>query len=60
MKSEKVIRWSECRELNPVPLGPEPSVLPMNYTPYSNIFIYIYFSLKCVKIQMLSKAAAVA
>src|SRR3989344_117563 len=24
---------SEWRELNPLPLGPEPSVLPMNYTP---------------------------
>lgn len=28
---------SERRELNPLPLGPEPSVLPMNYSPNNQI-----------------------
>ena len=31
-----LMEWeSEWRELNPLPLGPEPSVLPMNYIPYA-------------------------
>jgi hypothetical protein len=32
-QNSQCLEWSGCRELNPVPLGPEPSVLPMNYTP---------------------------
>ncbi|TSC71665.1 MAG: hypothetical protein G01um101438_970, partial [Parcubacteria group bacterium Gr01-1014_38] len=32
-ENSQCLTWSGRRELNPLPLGPKPSVLPMNYSP---------------------------